>query len=180
MKLILRKVNKIYTFIKYGDMMDKKGLSEMIGYVILISIAIGLAVGVYAFWQLVINGTGPAIDCPEGTSVILDSYTCADNIITLGIRNNGRFDVQGVVVSVGNDSQKVPVTYLLPVGPGNPGHYSFLNKLSPNEIKEAKFKNETDKGVYNDGIKIIEIQPFIINKTKIMCRGGAIKEEINC
>ena len=52
---------------------DKKGVSEILSYVILISIAVSLSIGVYA-WLKDYANVNPKIDCKDGTSIMLSDY----------------------------------------------------------------------------------------------------------
>ena len=181
---------------------NKKGLSEMVAYVILISIAMGLAVAIFAWLRIVAGDTQEIIDCPEGTSVYIESYKCSDVAaggelpgIELVIGNNGRFNVDGVIVKVGNDPGKEPIIFLKANYHGTtfrsdvPGHFSFLDSnnmgLKPGDSQIVKFTNQK----YNDTIKnyfeydegtvnITSIQPFMFKKRKITCIGTTITEPI--
>ncbi len=158
----------------------KRGVSEMIAYVILISIAMGLAVGVYAFLKVVSEGTKPPIDCKQGTTISLENYDCKpdEGIITLTIKNTGRFNVNGIIAKFGDDTTKEPVEMLKPYPflSALLGHFSF--DLAPGESKEAKFK-KTDAYNPPEGIvRVVQIQPYIMDKRKTVCLGVTIKETI--
>lgn len=150
----------------------KKAVSEMVAYVILISIALGIAIGVYAWLKLIAPGINEPTDCKEGTSVILESasYSGVTNLV-FNIKNNGRFDVNGVIVSVGDDPAKVPVTYLMS-STGPPGYYDFsIIPLEPGQISEAKFDLGASSYLPNY-IETVQIQPFIKTPKgkKIVCK----------
>ncbi len=158
---------------------DKRAISEMVAYVILISIALGLAVGVYSYWSVLVNIAKSPLDCKEGTSVSLENYSCDDvlQIITLKIKNTGRFDVDGIIAKFGEDPNKEPVSVFDPFPIiGAPGHFSF--DLKTGESKEAKFKRSNSFS--SDYIKVVEIQPFVImDKRKVVCTNSVIKEPLS-
>jgi len=84
---------------------NKKGISVMIGYVLLISFAIVMSYIVYDYLETLVPK--PIPDCPEGVSVYIEDIECNSNdnlIITL--RNNGRFSIAGYYIHVSNDSTK--------------------------------------------------------------------------
>lgn len=179
------KKNNYKKSVKKNKRCGKKGVSEVVGYVILISIALGISIGVFAFLKLMTSSVEPAIDCKEGTSVILDDIECvagggvSTGYLKLTIKNNGRFKVDGVVVTIGDSPDKTPITYLKPQLPVVvKGHYQFSPKLDPGNSKDAKFdfiKIESDGTTETDiannyQVKTIQIQPFIIDGTKkIVC-----------
>ena len=74
-------------------MKNKKAVSLMVSYVILISIVIAVSIGVYAYLKAFVGDVEPAIDCKEETSFIIESYTCSIGNLELTLRNNGRFNI---------------------------------------------------------------------------------------
>ncbi len=75
---------------------SKKGVSEMIGYILLITIGIAMSIIVFTW----LKGYVPteAIECSEGVSLFIRSYTCEGNILTIELKNNGRFSVSGYLI----------------------------------------------------------------------------------
>jgi len=189
---VLKKDKKGNAFLHFKDSHDllkcKKAVSEMIAYVILISISIGLAVAVYAWLVYFPPIVNEPINCKEGTSISLESYNCtSEGIITLSIKNTGRFNIDGIIAKFGNDSNKEPTEMLIPKYSASlpsapkPGHFSFT--LEPGKIHEAKFKNITsDNTDYNPAggiVRVVKIQPFIIDdRKKIACIGTTIPEPL--
>jgi hypothetical protein len=161
---------------------NKKAVSEMISYVILIAIVLSLSIGIYAWLKAASNAT-PAIDCKEDTSVVVTSYQCLGDI-RLSIKNNGYFNVDGIILAVGNNSQRAPDSYLLSSYLTNSleGHYNFVPSLAPGETREAKFIAQTNAGKIDFNISVIQIQPFIIDKNQeIICNKAVIKQNLeNC
>lgn len=148
--------------------MNKRGLSEIVAYAIMIAIAISLAVAVFAWLKIVANPSAP-IDCNEGTSIYLDSYSCSGAIITLIMKNNGGFNVSGYIIKVSDDASKEPTTMITPTG-----YHEFLSPsgLIPGASESADFTKTSS-------IKRISYQPFVfINNKKVVCQGTAIKEPI--
>ena len=91
--------------------MNKIGVSEMLSYVLLIAIAITVSVGVYAWAKAMLPTTYGDITCKDETSLILYEYTCDGTGIELTLRNNGRFNINGIIFTVTNDSQRNPEYY---------------------------------------------------------------------
>jgi uncharacterized protein (UPF0333 family) len=159
---------------------NKSGVSLMLSYVILISIVLFLSIGVY-FWLKVISNAAPATDCKEGTSIFVIDYQCLGDI-RLSFKNNGYFNIDGVILAVGNDTKKAPTTYLLSGVFADivAGHYNFDPPLKPGEIKEAKFIAQTDTGsIPFPNITVIQVQPYIIDKNQeVICNKAVIQQNI--
>lgn len=171
-------------------MENKKAISLMVSYVLLVSIVIIVSIGVFAWLRTVAN-ISPPTDCKEGTSVILENYLCtsgADGGIDLYLKNNGYFNISGIILSVSNDTGIFPVVYLMPdiatcSGTAIKGHCQFAQALKPGEIITTNFSNidgDDLQPVDFNEIRIIRIQPFVIETTgKIICQNAAIKQNIN-
>jgi len=157
---------------------NKRGVSEMIAYVILIAIAIGLAIAVFSWLKDYANIT-PKIDCKPGTSIILGDYNCSaeGRTFTVNIKNNGMFDVNGIFMMVGNNSQRQPTTRLTAVGEGQGGSSGYyIGKINVSENQTISFL----KSYSLNEIQIVQIQPFILDakRKKILCEQGIIKENL--
>lgn len=176
-KMKIRKINK-----------NKKGLSEMISYVLLIAIAIGISTGVFVWLKSMAN-VNPVVDCEEGTSVLMEDYSCrCDNqnlcLITMDIKNNGRFNVSGIILTISIDS-KEPTQYLIQKEDQKKtfaGYQFFIPPLNPGSTQKAEFLNiiAKDDSVINK-ITSIKIQPIIyVKKSRVVCKNSIIKQQIDC
>ena len=89
--------------------LDKKGVSQMIGYVLLIIIAISLSIAVFAFLKLYVPPASP--ECPEEVKLTIDAYTCEETAtsgefeLTVTLTNKGLLRVYGVYIRMG-DSER--------------------------------------------------------------------------
>ena len=81
---------------------SKKGVSVIIGYVLLVSLAIVMGGIMYAWMKSYVPKD--KLECPEGTAILLNSYdyNCTENILTLSIKNNGRFGIAGYYIHASN------------------------------------------------------------------------------
>ena len=155
---------------------NKRGVSEMISYVILIAIAIGLSIGVY-IWLKDFANVSPKIDCKDGTSLRLENYINISGTVKLTVKNNGNFNITGLILTVGNNTKRMPIELLIPIDGGTEstlGHYDFLTPLKPGETNEAGFMKSKNE------IKIIQIQPYIRDEKGeiIVCEKAIIKQEV--
>ena len=85
---------------------DKKGVSLMIGYVLLIIIAISLSIAVYAFLVLYLPSEEPG--CPEDIKIIVNEVSCIWSSgdgkwqIEVSVTNKGLFGIDGIFIRVGD------------------------------------------------------------------------------
>ena len=82
---------------------DKKGISIMIGYVLLVTAAI--VMGVIAYQWIKTYVPTEALTCPEDVSIFIEDYWCDDinhAQLNLTLKNNGKFSIAGVFVHVAN------------------------------------------------------------------------------
>jgi len=163
--------------------MDKKATSLIISYVLLITIAIGLSIGIYS-WIKSNADISPDIDCKEDTSLIVMGYEIEESPdkLVLSLKNNGYFNIDGFILSVGENELEVPIILLDADDgfEGTAGTYYFPgNPLEPGETISAGFfpKNaQTEDPVDLGALKIIQFQPFIIQKgSKVLCKEGVVK-----
>ena len=86
---------------------NKLAISAIVGEVLLISLAMVMAGAVYAWLKFYVSKPLPHESCDEAVSLIIDDSKClADKTINITFRNMGRFDINGVMVKVSNESGK--------------------------------------------------------------------------
>lgn len=169
---------------------NKKAISPMIGYVLLISISIAMSVVVYVWLKTYVPRA--SLECPDTTSIFIKEYTCLNGELNLTIKNNGNFNIAGYFIRIANESgqelatldlsQKLKVKF----GGVTVGNSVFVdgevpgNSLVPNE----EVKNVFDvSGITN--IQFVELTPIRIqeldNRARtVSCGSAKVKEEITC
>jgi hypothetical protein len=188
---------------------NKKAVSLMISYVLLVTIAIIMSIIVFAYLKTIAN-VEPVIDCKEGTSIVVEDYSCDahEGKITLTIRNNGRFNVDGFIATFGGNELREPATKLIlamhqqntlftpdsrlppfdpPTFVDQTGPKNKKDPLIPGETIEVNFSNKEKKA---DGspqvvdfkfLWNLKIQPFIVDKEtklRVACGGKINKQDI--
>ena len=165
-----------------NQLKTKKALSEMVSYVLLIVIALGLSAGVYSW----IKGQLPAENqekCSEDVTISIINYTCdtSNDKITLNLKNSGLFNINGIYARGANSTFNLAIIMLKsdtilgttpptsPEGTSTEGRYDFdpSEPLRLSTIKEVEF-NYAD---HNELTKI-QIQPFVKtknNQTILLC-----------
>jgi|TARA_B100001971_G_C18223406_1_gene558734 flagellin-like protein len=167
---------------------NKKGVSNIIGYVLLIVITMVISTIVFQWMKTYIPTD--SIDCPDSVSVFVKdhNYNCIENQFNFTLKNNGRFDIAGYFIHGTNSSeQELAVIDLTSYNELNSkGIVIFdddeLNHLIPNnEINNIfDFSNNSFGQIYS--IEIIPIRYQLINnKNRIVsCSNAKIKEIISC
>ncbi len=159
----------------------KNALSNIVGYVLLISITIALSVLVYGWLKFYVSEDKIEI-CPSGVNIIIKDYGCVKSPVgetpnkgyfNITLKNKGLFKVDGYTLRV-HDREDADF-----------GFYTFDNDgdvIMPGEEYSAIYKF-IDNAVDNDRIlreiTLIEVQPFIMDGDKISCE-SYISRRIEC
>jgi len=155
----------------------KKGVSLMVGYVLLIVIVIGLSVAVFTYLKLYLPSEKPK--CPIDISLIIDPTCTADagqnQKITIFYTNKGLFSVDGALVRVG-DVGRLAKTLL------NPNRFSFENGTGAYPLKPGDSWFQSYDYLYTEpGTKELEIEPVLfIDGEAVLCDGAIVSRLITC
>lgn len=161
----------------------KRGLSEMVGYVLLIGMGITLALLVF-FW-LRQQVPAPKEFCPEDLSIQIYNKSCNNNQMTIIVKNTGLFDIDGIIAKANYIGQgKTPIENLKYLGGGTIDdkekgvvYFNILDdnrSLIPDEKQSLSFEPE-------DNIFSFSVQAFIIkDKLRVLCDNAIVEEEILC
>ncbi|MBI2043216.1 hypothetical protein HYT25_02400 [Candidatus Pacearchaeota archaeon] len=89
-----------------GLLKNRRGISVMIGYILLISMAILMSIIVYQWVKTYVPQE--SIKCDEGVSLFIQSYNndCSDDRFDLTLKNNGRFDIAGYFIHATTSSDQ--------------------------------------------------------------------------
>ncbi len=171
--------------ISYGNLFlkNRRGVSEMIGYVLLIGFAIAMSIGVY---QLIKSYTPKStLECPDGVSIFVMDYGCESNKLNLTLKNSGRFDIHGYFIHISNDSAASLATIdlsqkLLCCDKKLSNGIEFNPPLAPTERRIESFDTTGIGKVYSVEIIPIRYQEEK-NKIKLVtCSNALSKNEIKC
>ncbi|MDD5012553.1 MAG: hypothetical protein PHQ66_02840 [Candidatus Nanoarchaeia archaeon] len=180
---------------------DKRGLSLVIGYILLIAISVVMSVIVYQWLRTYVPTE--SVECDEGVSIFINdvSYDCTAGNLEVTTRNNGKFSVNGYFIRASNNSEglatiDLSLNILGGYGGsiyGNTNSISFSNEtcvsdcensLTPtvsSNVKSLTFNVSS----YGGNLVKIEIIPTRIqeidNKKRLVSCGGAkIEETLVC
>jgi hypothetical protein len=172
-------------------MKNKKGISVMIGYVLLIVAAIVLGAIVYSWLSSYVPTED--VNCPDGSSLFVKSLRCGANNYTGGyqfnmtLKNNGRFDLGGYFIYATDNPDKELATIILAenitsgaVRFGN--GLKFLqgedNSFEPGEEVVSSFDLTTE--IFSINLLPIRFQVENNKKIPVSCEDAKIKEIVSC
>lgn len=166
--------------------LSRKAVSEMVSYVLLVIIAVGVSVAVYNF--LSVYTPKDHASCSNDVRVVLQSYTCqsgSEKNITLTLLNKGVFKVDAVYIRFGAQDRKVKdlinngndLYFSTLVGNNNPG-------LNPGASAVKSFNSENLKNVplSSPGVYGVEIEPAVFSESNdlALCPQATITQDIVC
>ena len=166
---------------------NRKGISIMIGYILLIVIAIIISVIVYQ-WLKTYIPTDP-LECPDGVSVFVEDYTynCTTNQFNFTLKNNGRFSIAGYFIHATNSPEQgvatIDLSEYTSLGVGGAVIFSAdINSLIPNNKINNTFdlSNTSIQQIYS--VEIVPVTYRVYNNKNriISCGDSKIREEISC
>lgn len=175
--------------------MDKKAVSIMIGYVLLVTIAIIMGGLVYGWLKGYV--AKPLIECPEETSLAIKKVSCLNNgnglDLNLTLTNNGLFNIGGYFVKVTNSSDQELATIDISedlredLGGGKKagGMISFTGGGFDNNFETGQsitniFNITSTKQINSIEIIPIRFQEENNRKKLVTCSSSKIREEVIC
>jgi len=162
---------------------NKRGVSEMVSYILLIVGALGLSILVYNYLKD-FTPKGQT-ECGEEVSIAIRGYACTSSPekLTISLHNNGKFNIPDFYVKIGKPNSQIRC----PINEIDEGGKSF----KPGAVYE--FESTLDKVVIStkcnieffnaNGKYILEIQPVIADKKSghwAVCEDAIVTQEITC
>lgn len=138
---------------------DKRAISEIVSYVILIAIALSTASGIYV-WLKYMTPSEKEL-CSEDVSIIIRNYNCINpNILEITVQNKGLFKINGFFIRAADKSGGIPITGLKSTDAEYSladGRYEFVYPLIPENYTSLKFDYSS-----LGSLAKIEVQPYIV------------------
>lgn len=169
----------------------KKGISSIVGYVLIITFGIIMASIVYNYLKTYVPKD--LIDCPEDVSIFIKDYECQDGWLNITLKNNGKFNYAGYYIhGANNTGQKIATINLVSnfINSSNKqarnikDSYIMFSALDENLMKPQTEVDHYFNSVPN--LKIIEITPVRFqmegNTMRFVSCGKSskVREEIIC
>jgi hypothetical protein len=170
---------------------NKRALSIVIGYILLITISIVMSVIVFQWLKTYVPKD--TIKCSEGTSVFIKdiSYDCTRMRLNVTVKNSGKFSVNGYFIHASNKTNEELATIDLSskiIAGGNVSGSSITFSQSQNSLTPDEPTN-TKKSIFNvtgyGTLYRIEIIPTRFQEEDgknrfVSCGDAKITETLTC
>lgn len=171
-------------------MTNKRALSEMVGYVMLVVIAVGLSVVVYSFLRSYVPPLD-TIECPADMTLVIQNSSCfqsgGEYRLQLVLSNRGLFNINAAYIRIAQENRKVKslINDALSQSTVPGGVYIFgstNNSLIPGQSIQTGAYPLGRFGV-TSGKYGLEIQPAIFKGDSIklaLCSNSIITQTVEC
>ncbi len=156
--------------------MIKRGVSEIVSYVLLISITFAIAAIVYS-WLMFYVTPSEELKCDDGVALTIRSitYNCTNKSLSISLQNRGLFDIDGYRVRVNNRTGADVGVYTInatgvPVGTDVTITDYYVNS----SIKDGA------SGLINGNLTFVEIQAYNIIESRTISCDNIAKHVITC
>ncbi len=145
---------------------NKRAISELVSYVLLITLALAMAGGVYAWLKFYASNPLPEEQC-EGISLAITDVSCAGNELTIDLKNTGRFNIYARVklyngdkyVTEGDVIKTTNELKTIDVGLEGGGVIEYTEPITKIEIIPFKINDKTGYPQFCSNVKITETIP---------------------
>ncbi len=167
---------------------NKRGVSIILSYVLLITLGVALSTLVF-IWLRDYVTPDDAGKCPEDVSLIIESVVCNSDKgkFKINLTNKGLFNINGNVIRVNDREGKLGIYELKDevsaVFNGGGDWRNFSEVLNPGKKVEliydfSSIKNS--KGNKLSKIKVVDVQPFIIEENKVVYCERVSNVDVDC
>jgi len=158
-----------------GLLLGDKGISEMIGYVLLVVIAVSLGGLVFAFLRIYVPSNNPI--CPKDISLSVEKAVCDGGAVQVRLKNRGLFNLDGAYIRIG-DKDRVFKKLL------NGDNIRFTDYNDEEGLPPNSLWPKNGNAVYpytEEGLKILEIEPaMFVDNEFVLCEDSIIKQNVYC
>ena len=166
---------------------QKKAISEIVSYVLLVIIAVTISIFVFAFLKLYVPKDKP--ECKEGINLIIESAACTygdgNSKLTLTLQNRGLFKIDQAFIKIGKPNQQVRLS----VGSDRPYPLITIKEgatspgLDPSQSFTISDISLPENIVGSEGDYILEVQPAHYTKgtdieSLALCK--SVTQTVNC
>jgi len=144
---------------------EKKGLSIVVSYVLLIVLAMSVSVWVYQWLRSSVDLVDSP-ECPDDVVLAIYDYSYNSSIsqLNLTIQNKGYFNVDGFFVRVNNDSDPNFGIYIL----NESLHEVNVSESVTVKLNSSNYIVGSSNYLLVGTIKVIDVQPYVIEDNKVV------------
>jgi flagellin-like protein len=170
------------------NLKNKKAISNLVGYVLLMVFVIVLAGIVYNWMKTYVPKD--KLECPDEVSILVNDYNCTTSELTLVLKNNGRFNIGGYFIYATNSPEAqlatIDLSHSITSGetPMNPNGIKFLgegNSFLPNYEETHKFDvSSISPRIYSIEIVPMRWQEQARKQRLVTCTNAKMRKSIDC
>jgi len=172
---------------------NKKAVSPLIAYIILIVVVVAMVPMVYTFLKSWVPESDP-MKCPDEVSVFIQEVNIENGNLTIKIKNNGRFNIGGFQFYGANSTNQTVATIDLSENfyeTSSTEKMESTSIITKTETKEEnpfytgqEFDFKFDISGITGGIKLVDITPirYQVHENRIrnvLCGNAKIGKKIN-
>jgi len=171
---------------------NRKGLSIIIGYVLLIAISVVMSVVVFVFLKTYVPKDTP--QCSEGTSIFIKdlNYDCANNRLEITLKNNGKFSIHGFYIRVSNKADEelatIDLSSAIIEGGETYGNSivfmlieeNFLSPSGENNAITTSFDTSAYGALYKIEIIPTRLEEIENKKRLVSCSNAKVEQALAC
>jgi len=158
--------------------MNKKAISEMVSYILLISLAVAMSGIVYAWLQFYVQKPFAEESCPD-ISLIITDYNCSNGIFNLTVQNKGRFYVDGYTLKINNGTRDYSIYEISSIIKSIPIRNYVNASMNPGDINSGQFNFMIYKKI--NAVEIEAVRGFDKSGRPILCENSVFRQAIsNC
>ena len=159
--------------------LNKRAVSEVVAYVLLIVISLSIAGMIYAWLRFYVPGQEQK--CPDNVAIVIKEHLCTiEKNINITLQNKGLFNLSGFYIYISNETGALPIleptfkSSSRPLSNSERGYILFESPLLPGEEFDMVLSYSM-----NNRIEEIEIEPFRWQDKKVvLCRDAIIREKM--
>lgn len=159
-----------------GLLRQDKGVSIMIGYVLLVVIAVALATLVFTFMKVYVPTNQPV--CPDNIALSIEELSCQNGAVRIQMMNRGLFSLDGAYIRIGEPGRE----YRTLLNADNVRFFDYFDEKGlPPSALWPKGGEPMNYDYSETGTRIVEIEPALfVNDEWVLCNKAIIKQEIEC
>ena len=167
---------------------NKKGISEVVGYILLIGISIAMSIIVYAWLKTYVPAEAPT--CADGTSFYISDINCTGGKLNISFENNGKFSINGYYIHASDNPDTTQLatidlsSKIINGGflAGNSILFSQItdNSLNPGDEMQSSFDVSGYNTLYKIEIIPTRIQESNNQKLIVSCANAKVDENFEC
>lgn len=161
----------------------KRAISEVVAYVILITISLSLSAMVYTWLRFYTGETSNEV-CPDGASIVISDYNCVPGTVDVSgklnitLKNKGLFTLDGFTIRVNNRQGATVGIFTL----NDTGQELLPGNSTKKEYRLGSVPDSGGQLGWLRTVTLLEVQAFVLSKNgndRLLC-GDVSRQTIDC